>query len=145
MLFVLLLVISIFVINFFDYFSESYCKVTFLVEINKTEDFKKFFFYQSNLYELKNNFLCLGAVEGNVVTYSAFGYIIFLQVIPLMIFVVLKKIKFLNIFNKIIIIFFYIFLLEYLFNFKANLNLLNYVSLSQTAILVGLLYANEKK
>jgi len=110
---------------------------------DKSEDFKQFYFYQSNLFELRNNILCIGSVNGPLVTYSAAGYIIFTQVLITLLFIILKNIRFLQVFQKLLFLLFFVFIFEYLFNYKTNLNLINYVTFFQTILFLGFLYEDR--
>ena len=89
--FVVILFISYFFLtNLINYLSNINCENIFLINIDKSEDFKQFYFYQSNLFELRNNILCIGSVNGPLVTYIAAGYIIFTQVLITLLFIILK-------------------------------------------------------
>jgi hypothetical protein len=129
--------------NLITYFSSIYCENSFLINIDKSVDFKQFYFYQSNLFELKNHILCLGSVNGPLVIYSASGYIFFSQILLSLFFVILKNMSFLQLFQKITIFLFLVFIFEYLFNYKTNLNLINYVTFFQTTLFLGFFYEDR--
>ena len=142
--FVVILFISYFFLtNLINYLSNINCENIFLINIDKSEDFKQFYFYQSNLFELRNNILCIGSVDGPLVTYSAAGYIIFTQVLITLLFIILKNIRFLQVFQKLLFLLFFVFIFEYLFNYKTNLNLINYVTFFQTILFLGFLYEDR--
>lgn len=131
-------------ISLLNFITNKYCKLNFLINLNKIEDFSKYYFYQGNIFELKNILFCFGSVDESVVIYSGIGYIIFSQIFFLVLFVLLLKINFIEIKYKVFLLISYALNLEYLFNYKANLNLINYVLISQLLLFLGILLANDK-
>lgn len=131
-------------ISLLNFITNKYCKLNFLINLNKIEDFSKYYFYQGNIFELKNILFCFGSVDESVVIYSGIGYIIFSQIFFLVLFVLLLKINFIEIKYKVFLLISYALNVEYLFNYKANLNLINYVLISQLLLFLGILLANDK-
>ena len=127
-----------------NYIGEKKCSGIFLNQVDKGVNFKQFFFYQANIIELPSNFFCLGTVIESNVIYSGFGYILFSQIFLIFLIYVLRKIEYFNFFQKSLLILLYIFCIEYLFNYKTNLNLINYVSFWQTIVFLGIFYVYKK-
>lgn len=121
-----------------------YCEFNFLINLNNIENFSKYYFYQGNIFELKNILFCLGSVDESIVIYSGIGYILFSQIFFLFMFVILLKINLIALKYKIFILISYALNVEYLFNYKANLNMINYVLISQLILFLGILLADDK-
>lgn len=131
-------------ISLLNFIANKECEFNFLIKLNSIEDFSKYYFYQGNIFELKNILFCLGSVDGSIVIYSGIGYILFSQIFFIFLFVFLLKINLIAVKYKVSIIISYALNIEYLFNYKANLNLINYVLISQLILFLGILLANDK-
>ena len=131
-------------LSLLNFITNRHCKFNFLINLKSIEDFSKYYFYQGNIFELKNILFCLGSVDESIVIYSGIGYILFSQIFFLFLFIILLKINLISIKYKVFILISYALNIEFLFNYKANLNLINYVLISQLILFLGILLANDK-